>query len=46
MNMRKRITVLLTVRDPNPPEVLRRALVRLTAEHLRHWARQREAKRP
>ena len=42
MNMRKRITVHYEVRDPNPPEVLRKALVRLTAEHLRHWARQKE----
>ena len=39
--MRKRIVVLYTVRDPNPPEALRRALVRLTAEHLRCWARLR-----
>ena len=40
--MRKRITVRYTVRDPNPPEVLRKALVRLTEEHLRRWARQKE----
>ena len=43
--MRKRITVQYTVRDPNPPEVLRRALVQLTAEHLRRWARQRQEER-
>ena len=39
--MGKRITILYTVQDPNPPEVLRQALVRLTAEHLRRWARLR-----
>lgn len=44
--MRKRITVQYTVRDSNPPEVLRQALVRLTAEHLRRWARQRKEERP
>ena len=43
--MGKRITILYTVQDPNPPEVLRQALVRLTAEHLRRWA-QRKRERP